>query len=459
MKKRIKIFSLVFLLLLIGLLVYVFIAFLPIMTGMVAKTMCSCVYVLQRDPASVEQKEMAVFPGLSRAEVQFDNVDSSVTASLLGRKSEAVFRKGLGCTLIAERSAEALRKQKFELASPSLIRQDSLPWPGGDKLSGSLMEGVNYQQIRNAIDSAFIDIDPDRPIYTHAVVVVYDGQVIAEKYANGFSKDSKMMGWSMTKSITNALVGILVKEGKLKLEQPAPVIEWQTDERRKITLNNLLQASSGLEWSETYFLPGDFHNMYIHSDDKGGYAASKEMKYPANEHFEYSSGTTNILSKIIRQTVGDADYYRFPYQRLFYKIGMYHTLLEPDASGTFVGSSYGYATARDWARFGLLILNDGVWMGERILPEGWVTYSSTPAPSAKMREYGAQWWLNTGEKGNPQHCKYPGLPAETMVADGFEHQYVAIIPSKKLVIVRLGITHNSNFNLAGLVNGVIRGLP
>ncbi len=457
--KKLRLFSSILLILIIALLGYMFISVLPIMTGMAAKTMCSCVYTLERTPESVKQKELTVFPGLSKATFIFSVKDSSVTARLLGKESKAIFRKGSGCTLLAERSEEELRRQKFELPVTPSINQSDLLWPAGDRLLDSVIPGVNYAQINNAVDSAFIDINPGHPVFTHAVLVVYDGQLVAEKYANCFTKNSKMMGWSMTKSITNALVGILVKEGRLKVEAPAPIMEWQNDERNQITLNNLLQASSGLEWSETYFLPGDFHNMFIYSDDKGGYAAGKLKKYKPNEHFEYSSGTTNILSKIIRQTVGDHDYYQFPYQQLFYKVGMYHTLLEPDASGTFVGSSYGYASARDWARFGLLFLNDGVWMGERILPEGWVKYSSTPAPAAKMGEYGAQWWLNAGEKGNPAQRKYPDLPVEAMVADGFEHQHVVIIPSKKLVIVRLGVTHNNNFSLAHLVNGVLGGLP
>src|SRR5258706_5109543 len=438
---------------------YMAINFLPIMTGMAAKTMCSCVYVMQRDPESVVRKELTVVPGLSGGKITFDQVHSTVTASLLGSESKAIFRRGLGCTLLAERSEQELRRQKFDLPNAPSIALDTLRWPSGDRTDDALPSGLNYEQIKEAVDSAFVDTDPQNPIHTHAVIVLYNGQIVGEKYATGFTKDSRLMGWSITKSITNALIGILVKGGKLKVEEPAPVPEWQMDERNQITLNNLLQASSGLKWSESYFFPGEFLNMFILSDDKGGYAANKKLKYKPNEQFEYSSGTTNILSRIVRQTVGDKDYYRLASEQLFYKIGMNHALLVPDASGTFVGSSYGYASARDWARFGLLYLNDGIWNGERILPEGWVKYSSTPAPAAPLREYGAQWWLNVGEKGNPLHCHEPGLPSDAMMADGFEHQHVVIIPSKKLVVVRLGVTHNKNFNLAKLVNKVIAALP
>ena len=458
MNRRLKWILATIAIVIFGLALYFYIAFLPIMTGMGAKTMCSCVYVMGRDPESVKLEEMSVFPGLSTAAFNIDNNDSSVTTTKWGRSSKAIFRKGLGCTLLAERTEQAIRQQPIHLAGPPPFSQDTVLWPLGDKRSDSALGNVDYNKVRDAVDSAFIDVNPSKPVYTHAVVVVYKGQIIGEKYAEGFSAKSRMMGWSMTKSITNALIGLLIKDGKLKLEAPAPVPEWNNDERNTITLNDLLHASSGLEWSETYFLPGDFHNMFIFSDDKGGYAAGKEVKYAPNTYFEYSSGTANLLSRIVRQSVGDTEYYRFPYERLFYKTGMFHALLEPDASGTFVGSSYGYATARDWARFGLLFLNDGVVNGERILPEGWVKYSATPAPAAPRQEYGAHWWLNAGEKSNPENCKYPGLPHDAMVADGFEHQHVVVIPSKELVIVRLGVTHNGNFSLSKLVNGVIGAL-
>lgn len=267
------------------------------------------------------------------------------------------------------------------------------------------------------------------------------------------------MGWSMTKSITSALVGILVKEGRLKVEESAPVAEWHDDNRNGITLNHLLQASSGLEWSESYFNPlGSFHEMFIKSDNKGAFAATRTLAHEPGTFFQYSSGCTNIISRIIRQTVGDNDYYKFPSEKLFYKIGMNHMIMEPDASGTFVGSSYGFASARDWARFGLLYLNDGVWNGETILPPGWVKYSVTPAPAADMGKYGAHWWLNAGDPHNPQLRKYPGLPADAYWADGFEEQFVMVIPSEKLVIVRLGVSHHG-FDITRLVNDLIATLP
>jgi CubicO group peptidase (beta-lactamase class C family) len=436
---------------------YLAIKFPPILAGMASKTMCSCVYVMGRSPQSVVEKELSVFPGLDRAEFEF--LDSTKVKATFGWTTRtSIYRKGLGCTLLAEKTEEEVRGQTAALPGTVPFRADTVAWPLGDVTSDSLPAGVNAEAIRAAIAEGFEETDPEKPKNTLAILVVYDGQIVGERYAEGFSKDSPLMGWSMTKSFTNALIGRLVGEGKLKLEDPAPIADWQQDDRKNITLNHLMQASSGLEWNESYFAPGHFHNMFMHSDDKGGYAASQKLKYPIGTHWEYSSGTSNILSKIIRQAVGDENYPRYAYENFFYKVGMLHTLVEPDASGTFVGSSYGYASARDWARFGLLFLNDGTVNGERILPEGWAAYSSAPAPASPKGEYGAQFWLNAGQKGNPENCYHPGIPQDEYGAEGFEQQNVFIIPSRKLVLVRLGISHHG-FDVTGLTQKVIAALP
>ncbi|MEO7988819.1 MAG: serine hydrolase [Chryseolinea sp.] len=459
MKKFIKLFFILIASILLVALIYVAVTFPPVMAGMVSKTVCSCVYIAGRTVESVKEKELQVFPGLSSAGVEMNNVDSTVVATILWAKSKAIFRQGLGCTLLSEKSEEEVRNQEFNLAATPNTNQDSLLWPNGNLIPDSLLENVNYDAIDKALADAFVDIDPKKPANTLGVVVLYDGQIVGEKYAVGFNQHSKLMGWSMTKSITNALIGILVKDGKLKIEEPAPVSEWKDDDRKQITLNNLLQASSGLEWSESYFVPtSDFHNMFIKSDDKGEYAANRKLKHAPNTVFEYSSGTTNILSRMIRQQLGDSAYHAFAYDRLFYKIGMNNTILEPDASGTFVGSSYCYGTGRDWARFGLLYLNDGVWNNERILPEGWVKYTITANTTSEIGEYGAQWWLNVGMKNNSAIRKYPELPTDAYWADGFEEQYVMVIPSKKLVITRLGVSHHG-FDFTKMALGIIDALP
>ena len=460
MKKFLRWLLLGLALMIVVFVIYVLVTFPPIMGGMAAKVMCSCVYVTGRSPESVTKEELQVFPGLDKIALDINNHDSTVIARLLWHRSKAIYRKGLGCTLLSEASEEDVRRNQYNIYDFRYPDQDSILWPTGDMQAFDYTSNIDRDAVNKAIAKAFIDTDSASPANTHAVVAVYKGKIIGEKYAAGFGPRSVLMGWSMTKSITNALVGILVKQNRLAPEAPAPVQAWANDERKNITLNNLLQASSGLAWSESYFIPGaDFHNMFIHSDDKAAYAISRDLEHTPGEYFQYSSGTTNILSKIIRQTVGEEEYHRFPYESLFAKIGMYHAMLEPDASGTFVASSYGYASARDWARLGLLYLSDGVWNGERILPQGWVGYSTTPAPAAPRREYGAQVWLNLGEEANPANVEYPGLPHEAIVFDGFEKNYVVIIPSRDLVIVRLGVTHNRSFDLAGLVTGILDALP
>lgn len=459
MKKFFKITALVLAGVVFVALAYVFITFPPILAGMAAKTMCSCVYISGRTYESVRDKELKVFPGLSSATVKFDNADSSVTAGFFWKSSKAIFRKGLGCTLLAERTEEEVRNHKFNLAGPPRVNPDSIAWPMGNVSNNTASSGVNKELITVALDSAFADQHPEKPKFTLAVVAVYDGQIVGERYAPGVDINSKLMGWSMTKSIVNALIGILVKEGKLDPTAPAPIEQWKDDDRKEITLNNLLQMNSGLDWFESYFIPtSPFHNMFIKSDDKSNYALNRKLKHKPGEFFEYSSGTTNILSRIIRQTVGDENYYRFPYEKLFYKAGMNHMVMEPDASGTFVGSSYSYGTARDWARFGLLYLNDGVSNGERILPEGWVNYTTTASPATPIGQYGAQWWLNKGAKDNSSIRKIPGLPVDAYWADGFEEQWVMVIPSRKLVVVRLGISHHGSA-FPTLVNDIIKALP
>ena len=459
MKKFLKFLLIGIIIIIVLVLIYALLTFPPIMRGMAAKTMCSCVYVMGRSPESVIKKELQVFPGLADIELERNNGDSTVTATLLWKSSKAIYRRGLGCTLLAEAGESEIRKQKFNTFPFDYPAQDTIPWPTGDRNAFTASPDLDRASIDKIISDAFEENDPEKPVNTHAVVVVHDGKIIAEKYAEGFGPRSVLMGWSMTKTITNALIGILIRQGKLQLDAPAPLLEWQQDERKHITINHLLKASSGLEWSESYFIPGaDFHNMFILSDDKAGYAATRDLEHTPGEFFEYSSGTTNILSKIIRQTVGEERYHRFPYEELFSKIGMHHAIMEADASGTFVASSYGYASARDWARLGLLYLNDGVWNGDRILPEGWVKYSTTPAPGATRGEYGAHMWLNHGAEGNPESAKYPRLPREAILFEGFEENTVVILPSSDLVVVRLGVTHR-NFDTADLVTKIVDALP
>ncbi|MHB8259264.1 MAG: serine hydrolase domain-containing protein [Bacteroidia bacterium] len=432
----------------------------PIISGYGAKDVCSGVFISNRNPQDIIAQELGKFP-LSLGSFEINYQDSSVTGSVIGlAKCKAIYRKGLGVTLLADMSEEELRNQHFALATPPHINQDTVCFPMGNKLTDSVPDAVDIIKLQQALQSYFTEKDTLKPMRTRAVIVVYNGNLVYEQYAHGYTKDSKLIGWSMTKSVTSALIGILVKNEKLNLDAPAPVPEWESvsDLRHAITLKNLLQQCSGLNFLEDYTKSSDATNMLFRNADMAAYTASRPLKYKPGSTFYYSSGNTNILSRIIRQTVGEDTYHAFPYDSLFYPLGMYSAILEPDASGTYVGSSYMYATARDWARFGLLYLNKGLYANKRILTEDWVRQSATPATSTTQGDYGFQFWLNAGTKDNPNDRVYPHAPTDLYYMDGFEGQRVFIVPSKKLVVVRLGLTQYKNFDSDAFIADVISSI-
>ncbi len=443
--------------LILGVVYGIYFAFnmFPVIAGYGAKSLCSCVYLQGRNEQDVIKQELGTFMG-KFGSFAVNPEDSSASGKVLFfSNKKAIYRKGLGCTLVNGLEEGELRSQQFTGKMNVAINQDTIAWPDGNLIADSLPEGLNQVALNKIVSDAFVEKNANAPLNTRALLVVYDGTIVAEKYSDGFNPSTPQMGWSMTKSIVNAMVGILVKQGKLKMDDPAPIPDWANDDRKKITLNDLMHESSGLDWSEIYSRPSDAVEMLFRSKDAGLFAFSKKPADAPNEKFYYSSGTTNIISWIIRNQLGDENYHRFPYEKLFNKIGMHSALIEPDPTGTFVGSSFSFATARDWARFGLLYQNDGVWNGERILPEGWVKNTATPAPAAPRGEYGAQWWLNAGEKGKPSNRLYPDVPTDAMIADGFEGQYVFVIPSKKLVVVRLGLSQDASPDMNKLVADII----
>ncbi len=433
-----KAFIFLFLLTLLYAIYYCWLSF-PIISGGNAKIACSCAFIQGRSKESIEKEELSVVP-LSLAELIIDIKDSSVTATVLGMaKRKAIYRKGLGCTLVNDISETELRAQPFYI--PQAPGKDSTWSPPGDKFPTRSLTKNKRAEIDSAIAFVFQQPFASNEVPTRAVLVVHNQAIVAEQYAPGYNSNSMFLGWSMAKSITSALIGILVKEGKLNVTAPAPVAEWQDslDPRHAITTEHLLQQVSGLKFKEIYDSYSNANNMLFNKGNMAGYAASQPLKCSPNSMFYYSSGNSNILSRIVRTTVGEKNYHAFPHAALFHKIGMHHTLLEPDASGTYVGSSFIYASARDYARFGLLYLNDGIFNGERILPEGWVKKTVTPAIASKQKNYGYQFWLNGLDESDASKKEFPEAPADMFYADGYGGQRIYIIPSLQLVVVRLGL--------------------
>ncbi len=325
----------------------------PGISGFGAKNLCSCLFVAGRDEKSVRENELSA-NFIKFGTFTVNKEDSSVTGSVIGlAKRKAIYRKGLGCTLVNDIAEKDLRSQQFITASVPDINLDTILWPQGDLIQGTISAGIDVIQLNDAINNVFSEPVPKKKIGTRAVVILYDGKLVAEHYAPGFNRNSRMIAWSATKSITAALIGILVKEGKLNTEGFAPVSNWKdsNDPRHKIKFEHLLQQTSGLNFTEAYSKPSEVITMLFSKGDMAGYTSSRVLKDTPGIVFNYSSGNSNILQGLIRQTVGERYYHQFPYNSLFHKIGMYSALLEPDASGTFVGSSYMFASARDLSRF------------------------------------------------------------------------------------------------------------
>jgi len=411
----------------------------PAVSGYGAKNMCSAVYLQHRNAADIIKEDLADFP-LSLGKFVLDEKDSSVTGSVWGfAKRKAIFRANIGATLVNDFTEEQIRSQHFNLPVKPVVNPDTIAWPYGEKIADPIPSFINKIKLQAAVDSAMNATNNGQPAYTRAFLVVYDGKIIAEKYAAGFDRSTVMLGWSMSKSITGALIGMLVKQGKLDINQPAPVEEWKGTDKERISIKDLLQQSSGLDFVEEYDRPSDVTNMLFSKGDMAAYTASRSLEHAPGTFFNYTSGNTNILSRIIRKTVGEKDYAAFPYTELFYKINAYSFMLEPDASGTYIGSSYSYGTARDFARFGLLYYNNGNWNGEQLLSADWVADSKRPAGANKLGWYGYQFWLNGRDELDSTRRRFNDVPADCFFCGGFGGQNVFIIPSEKLVVVRMGL--------------------
>jgi CubicO group peptidase (beta-lactamase class C family) len=406
----------------------------PIISGYSAKNACSCVFIQGRTKESINKEELGSFP-LSLGSIEINYKDSSVTGTVLGlAKRKAIYRSGLGCTLINDLSENAVRSQNF---SVPVFR--NIPDTSWDKWGDSLP--LNKVKLNEAVATAFQQRYNNKPVNTRALLIIYKNKIVEEKYAAGYDMNSMFLGWSIAKSVTGALIGILVKQGKLDVNQAAPVNLWQqsNDGRKQIRIEDLLQQTSGLKFKEDYNSYSSATNMLFNKGDMAAYVESLPLKTKPGTEFYYSSGNSNILSRMVRNTVGEKEYHAFPYNELFHKLGMYHTLIEPDASGTFVGSSYIWASARDYARFGMLYLNNGVWNNERILPEGWVQKTMTPPAANPLKNYGYQFWLNGLNVKDLSKKEFPQMPADFFYADGYSGQRIYIIPSMQLVAVRFGL--------------------
>ncbi len=431
MKKRsiLRIVGAVLLVAVLGGCVYLN-SLMPIITGYAAKNLASDVFVSGREPADVEALDLHFsFIKFTRNRVDFEN--RTVTSRFLWSKATALYRDGYGVTLLRGRKAmERLKAQSF-------------PLPPEAKGTETLLSGDSALVVRlEPIAKALVD-DHAYNGTPFAFVVLHEGAIVAERYREGITADTRLLSWSMGKSFTNALVGLMAGDGLVDIHAPMDIPQWQDDNRKAITLNDLMQMQSGLEWNENYGNRSDVNLMLHREEDMGLFALSKPLMAKPGTHWYYSSGSTNIVMRYLRgKFASDTEFLTYIRSRLFEPLGIRNACFEPDMSGTPVGSSYLYVTARDYARFGQLYLDDGLVGPTRILPEGWVSYTATPA-SDSQGGYGAFFWLN-------QNKKCPDAPEDMFSCQGHDGQEIYIIPSRDLVVVVLGYSpkpdHVIDFN-------------
>jgi len=426
--------------------------------GIVGHTLCSDTFVAGLDPEQTFAETFRSMPGTRRLapliRYRVDRTRREVTASLAGAfERRALYRDGAGCELIYAAMADPLAPAANAAAPSTAVPREehtAAPDPAGDAVVDPPGEAL-----RAAVDDAFAEREGEPRRNTKAVVVLHRGRIVAERYAPGYGIDTPLLGWSLTKSVTNALIGILVRDGRLALAGPAPIPAWRdpADPRHAITVEQLMRMTSGLALDETNSGFDPSSRAIFTAPDMARFAESAALVAPPGTRYHYSSPSTILLARIVRDAVGGRadDVRRFAHRELFGPLGMRHVTLEFDAVGTPVGSTYMYASARDWARFGQLYADDGVAGGRRILPAGWVDYSA--APTAGSRDgYAAGFFTNRGDAAFARRRVEGGMPPDSFFGSGTQGQRIVIAPAERLVVVRLGRSEDwETFDIRGLM--------
>lgn len=438
-----KIFKRILLLIAVVLILVVIVEYprLNIISGYSAKNMSSSVFLAHRTAAFTDSTDNNFSP-VNIASDQVNIKEQYATSSTLGLLTrKAVYREGLGSVLITK----GFDTDKKVLVPQRATPNNSTAYPYGNaNPKDTVLANVDYKGLHEEIAKIFNPSDK-----TRSVLVLYKDQIIAERYADGFSKDSRILGWSMTKSIMSTVYGVMQYQGKINVQDKAPVAAWQNDERKEITIHNLLQMNSGLAWDENYNKISDVTKMLFLEQDMTLMQQRKPLTGKINASWNYSSGTSNLLSGILRQQLGSQqEYLDYWYREFIDKIGMNSMVIETDMAGHFVGSSYAWATTRDWGKFGLLYLHKGNWNGTQLFAQEWADYVAEPTPTSKGT-YGAQFWLNA-------EGQFPDVPRNMYFADGYQGQRVYILPDQELVIVRFGLRgdYDENLFLKGIMETI-----
>lgn len=434
--------------------------------GMKATLTCSSVFLAKREVADVIHHEVGTpdndvigVQTLPDPEVDRRTRSVSVKFATTEPPRVAVFRGDrAGCTVLPPGSSpEDVRKVPTVERPAPPGDPSKMPWPQGDVVKrDSSADHGDAARLGETVKAAFDSETYGPNSKSLGVVVVHKGEIIAERYAPGFDRNTQYRTWSTSKSFVNALIGVLVREGKLRVDQPVPIPEWRNDDRAKITVRDLMHMSSGLR-TVLRSSGSNTPRAYWGGVDTAAEIIRQPLVAAPGTRWHYSNFDTLLLVRAMKEVIGDQDaYLRFPWKELYDKLGMRHTVNETDPFGNFVMSSQSYTTPRDLARFGMLFLADGVWNGERILPEGWVDFTERPAPADEALEYGAQFWRMSYEDGERDERIPPGV----FYTNGRHGQFTTIVPSEDLVIVRTGLdpsntTPGYSFYLRDFVSEVI----
>jgi CubicO group peptidase (beta-lactamase class C family) len=421
-----------------------------------AKIVCSNVFLAGRDPVEVLRLDVQA-PGIAVLRLVHASVDRErgiVRAGFLGFIGDglAQWRPGKGCIVLPDGKLDPEPLPSHAESPPA--SPPGAPAAGIATAAGLWPDGTAVTT--DATLDKILKNDTLAGPGARALVVVDHGHIVAERYAPGFTPSTPLLGWSMTKTVLAGVIGMLVKDGKLSLDQSG-LWPGVTDGREKIRVADLLAMSSGLRWNEAYGAVSDVTGMLYLQSDMAAFARSQPLAHPVGEVWSYSSGTAVILSRIAQESAGE-DIFKYFDNRLFGPLSMTSAVIERDEHGTPVGSSYMYATARDWARYGQFLLQDGVWQGQELLPAGYVAMMATPV-AASGGQYGkGQTWLWGSDAAipavNPDAAF--GIPADTFWMSGHDGQNIAIIKSRQLVIVRLGLTpYAAGYSPQGLVKAVL----
>ena len=406
-------------------------------SGYAAKIVCSNVFLAGRDPDEVLAIDVQApgHPLLRLMRVHVDYREKQVEAALLGfiAANRAVYREGAGCSVTPD----------GEIVHLPLPPAGAEPAPEGPDF---WLQGEETKP-----DQAVEDLLSDDTLAgpgMRAIVVVRNGQIVGEAYGEGFSAVTPLLGWSMTKTVNAAIIGRLIREERISLDETGLLQPWRDDQRKAISLADLLAMEDGLVSDEGYGAVTDVTRMLYLEPDMAGFAADAPLAALPGTRFNYSSATAVLLSRIwMDRLESDEAALAYPRRALFDPLGMQSALMETDARGTFVGSSYMYATARDWARFALFLLRDGTWLGRRLLPEGFVAMMSEPNATSGGRYSKMQTWLAGRD----------GLPADAFFMQGHDGQTIAIIPSLDLAVVRLGLTpQREGYRATALVAEIVK---